>query len=299
MYIVIKLYIGFVLGFRIYEYDDLSIIPSGDKYSMSGLSGISVVLQWLLIIFIPYVKKRYSIIAVLSIIILSGIMNVKRGDIIRIMIFILLYYVFIQIQLKKFDIHKVKNLFFGIIVFITIFVIFGEYRLEARGGTENLIIEYLGSKVDSVVLSWIYSYFSFNFEILKFYYEFIPTYQPNHFFELLGANLNTQEIGLETSISGFNASTFNSPFILDYGYFYFFEVYFFAFFIGILIYIIKKIDFVGLYIFIVMLMALMIFGDYLISRVIFVTIIVSISIFPFIKFNKNNFLTLSKNEYIN
>jgi len=299
MYIAIKLYIGFVVGFRIYDYNDLSIIPSGDKYTIPGLSGVSALLQWLLIILIPYVKKRYVVVSVISIIILSGIMNVKRGDIIRIMIFILLYYIFIEIQLKKLDMNKVKNIFLGIIVGIVIFVLFGEYRLEARGGTESLIIEYLGSRIDSVTVSWLYSYFSFNFEILKKYYEFIPTYQPDHLLELFGANLNHEQIGLETTISGFNASTFISPFILDYGYFYFFEVYFFAFFIGVLIYIIKKIDFVGLYIFILMLMALMVFGDYLINRAMFVTIIVSIFIFPFIKFHKNNFLTLRKNENIN
>lgn len=283
IYISLKLYIGMKVGFRITNYDDISVIESGTKYTIPGISGIAAISQWLLVILIPYVKKRYIVVAVMSVIILSGILNVKRGDIMRVFIFILLYSVFIKIQSQQFN----RKRFFQIIIFMGLiifaFVQFGEYRNQARGGTEGVIIEYLGSRVDSVPLSWIYSYLSFNFEVLKLYYDIPPSYEITHLTELISANLDREALGLETTISGFNAGTFIEQYILDYGYFYFLELVWLPLIAGFLVYISRKLNFLGLYLYIATLMSFMVFGDYLLNRSMFMSMIAAIIIFPFLK----------------
>jgi len=283
-YILLKLYIGMKMGFRIMDYSDISRIVSGSDYVIPGISGISVILQWTLVILIPYVKKRYSILAIISIIILSGILNVKRGDIIRLLIFLLIYYTFIKIQLHQLTSKKIIHLFVYISIFIAIFIVFGQYRMEARGGTDSIIIEYLGSRIDTPSVAWLYSYFAFNFEILKLNYAIPASYSFIHLNEIFGASLSRETLGLETTISGFNASTFIGPYVLDFGRFFFFELFFFSVLISLLILIIRKIDFLGLYIFIAMLMSLMIFGDYLVNRAMIMSIIFALILFPFLKF---------------
>jgi len=255
----------------------------GDKYTVPGISGLSALVQWLLVIFLPYVKKRYSVLAVISIIVLSGIMNVKRGDIMRVSVFILFYFTLIKIRHSQFNFSIFFHLFALIATILAVFIIFGEYRTESRGGEAGLIVTYLGSRVDSVFISWIYSYFALNFEVLKLNYCIPADYASFHLHEIFGANLSREALAMQTSISGFNASTFIGPFVLDYGIFYPLEIIPFAVIAGAFIYTSKKLNFTGLYIFMLMLMALMIFGDYLISRSMLMSMMLAIFIFPFLK----------------
>jgi oligosaccharide repeat unit polymerase len=286
MYIGLKFYIGMKVGFRVYDYSDTSIIVSGSKYVIPGISGLGTITQWLLIIFIPYVKKKYVFFAILSIIIFSGIMNVKRGDIIRVLIFMMLYWVFIQHYLNRINKKMLIKLVTITFLFISVFVVFGEYRLEARGGASGEIIELLGSRIDSVVISWVYSYMSFNFEVLKLYYSFTPNYEMLHLYELFGANLERESKSLTVTISGFNAGTFIQQFMIDYGKLYYFELFVFSFIVSLIVIVSKKMNFIGLYIFLIMLMALLVFGDYILNRAIIMSIIMAIIIFPFLKIKK-------------
>ncbi|MGD9625715.1 MAG: hypothetical protein AB7U51_13800 [Arcobacter sp.] len=58
-YMILKLYIGLSVGFRVFEYGDITQIQSGDKFKVSGISGLAVTFQWMLLIFAPYVKRKY------------------------------------------------------------------------------------------------------------------------------------------------------------------------------------------------------------------------------------------------
>lgn len=288
-YIFLKVYIGLNVGFKVSNFDDISIVESSLEYTIPGVSGVSAIAQWLLVILMPYVKKRYSILAGMSIIFFSGILGVKRGDIIRVFNFIFLYFIYQKIKFKQFNKRKIFNIIIGIIVFFVVFVQFGENRLEARGGYSGLIVSFLGSRVDSIYVAWVYSYFAFNFEIVRFYYNFPVIYEMAHVSEILfGQNLSRESLGLETSISGFNASTFLSPFILDYGYYYFVEIIIFSLVAGFFIFMSRKLNFLGLYFFMEMLMSLMVFGDYLCDRSMITSMVVAILIFPFLKIGNTN-----------
>lgn len=282
-YVLLKLYIGMKVGFRIFNFSDISVVESGTKYTVPGLSGLSALAQWLLIIFLPYVKKRYSVVAVVSIIVLSGILNVKRGDIMRLSMFILFYFVFVKIRLQQINVMRIVQILALVTAIFLVFIVYGEYRTASRGGEAGLIVTYLGSRIDSVFISWIYSYFAFNFEVLKLKYDFPADYAMRHMSEMFGADLSREALGLRTTISGINASTFLGPFVLDYGVFYPLEIIPFSLVAGFFVYLARKLNFLGLYIFMAMLMSLLVFGDYFINRSMLMSMMTAILLFPFLK----------------
>jgi hypothetical protein len=241
----------------------------------------------MLLIFAPYVKKKYIFIAISSIIIFSGFFDVKRGDLVRVFIFFGIYWYFFNFKINKIKMKNILIIFLILISFLYLFSLYGEYRLLERGGYDGIIKEYLGSRVDSILVSWIYSYLALNFDVLKLYFEFIPQYEITHFFNFFMHDTEREAIGMAVSISGFNAATFIIPYYLDLGNFYWIEMLIIFFMFGILIFIAKKMNFIGVYLFLLMLLFLMLFGDYFVNRTMFVTIVLSILIFPFLKFEKN------------
>ncbi|WP_230861035.1 hypothetical protein, partial [Vibrio harveyi] len=120
------------------DYGDVTKIPSGDKYSIPGISGVSAVLQWTLLVLVPFVKKRYSIVAIMSIIVLSGILHVKRGDIMRVMLFLSIYSISKYLTKNKISIMFIFKCLFVLGFTLFVFSAFGQYRLEARGGDSSI-----------------------------------------------------------------------------------------------------------------------------------------------------------------
>ncbi len=285
-YMILKLYIGLSVGFRVFEYGDITQIQSGDKFKVSGITGLAVIFQWMLLIFAPYVKRKYIFIGIVSIIIFSGFLDVKRGDLVRVFIFFLIYWYFFNFKMNKISSKKLFLICIFFILFVYLFSLYGEYRLLERGGYEGIIKDYLGSQIDSVLVSWIFSYLALNFDVLKLYFDVTPQYEITHFFSFFMHDVDRIAFGMDTTISGFNATTFIQPYFLDFGYFYWLEVILVFSILGALIIVAKKINFVGIYIFFLMLLFLMLFGDYFVNRTMFLTIITSILVFPFL--NKTN-----------
>lgn len=290
IYISLKLYIGFKVGFRIMDYGDVTMIPSGDRYTIPGISGVSAVLQWTLLVLVPFVKKRYSALAVVCIIVLSGILHVKRGDIMRVMLFLSIYSISKYLSSNKVSTSFLIKCFSFLFLILLTFTIFGQYRLAARGGDASVILTYLGSRVDSVLVAWVYSYFSFNFEVLKLYFDIEPVYNFTHILSPFISFGDTPTVGGVT-ISGFNAATFIAPIILDFGVFYPIELVFYSLFISLSIVSFRVLGFSGARYFIYTMLALMIFGDYFYERSIILSIIFFILLVPFIDFSENDELT--------
>ncbi|HHP0491582.1 MULTISPECIES: O-antigen polymerase [Vibrio harveyi group] len=284
-YILLKLYIGVKVGFRIMDYGDVTKIPSGDKYSIPGISGVSAVLQWTLLVLVPFVKKRYSIVAIMSIIVLSGILHVKRGDIMRVMLFLSIYSISKYLTKNKISIMFIFKCLFVLGFTLFVFSAFGQYRLEARGGDSSIILTYLGSRVDSIIIAWIYSYFSFNFEVLKLYFDIEPIYQISHVLSPFFSFIEPPKVG-DVSISGFNAATFIAPLVLDMGVFYPIELVLYSIVISIFIFIFKKFRFSGALYFIYTMLALMVFGDYFYERSIMMSMLFFILLIPILDFRK-------------
>lgn len=285
-YIILKLYISSLVGWRISTFYTSSHLQVGTLYSVSGYSGLAAILQWILVIFSLYTKRKYAIVALISIIIFSYL-HVKRGDILRIAVFYLLFYSFNifykhnSIKLK----NNFKNIFkivIMIILLLGVFVYLGNRREELRGSSEMIMANNIGIKDAPSYLSWFYGYIPINYEVVRFYFNVSPTYHPNAILNTI-ISQDVNNFNSEYSINGFNASTILTTFIKDYGEFYFLEMILFAIIIGFLIKLAKREKFTGCYIFILMILSYSFFGNYFEARSMFVTIVISLVIFPFLK----------------
>ncbi|SHG23032.1 hypothetical protein [Dysgonomonas macrotermitis] len=279
----LKLYIVSVVGLRIESLFYSTFLVSGEEYSIPGISGLVGILQWMLLIFSPYVKKKYVVIAFVGIIVFA-VLHVKRGDILRLFSFLLCYFVYKQIYLSGLLNKKMlKYVCLGLLVFLS-FVLLGNLRQEARGGGSDSLSNNIGIKDASPALSWVYGYVAINYDVVRAYFDEIPTQKPTVVEQLFsGSDADSEP---ESGINGFNASTFISQFIKDFGVFYFIEMVVFALILGILIYIIRSINFLGCYVFILSLLLFAFFGNYLANRSIFFALLLSIFFFSLASENR-------------
>lgn len=287
-FICIKLYIGFTVGWRINSLSDSTYLESGSEYVIPGISGIAAILQWQLLIFAPYVKKKYVICAIIAIVILTGILHVKRGDVLRLMMFLFIWFLNNQLKGKAFSVgKKVKALVIVVIGFL-LFVESGNFRQDARGGSENDLKSNIGMKDAPISLAWFYGYVSINYEVVRYYFNSKPSNSPNSILSLLSSDDDGKPPEDTHSINGFNASTFISGFVKDYNYLYFLEMIAFGIIIGIILIVIKSQGFLGGYLFILSLLAFSFFGNYLSNRSIFLSILLSICIYPILNKKQEN-----------
>ncbi|WP_448105366.1 hypothetical protein [Pedobacter panaciterrae] len=294
IFIGVKLYIGFTVGWRIDSLKDSTYLESGRDYVIPGVSGLVAIIQWQLLIFAPYVKRKYVICAVVAIVILTGILHVKRGDVIRLMMFLFIWFLNNQLNGKGYSLGKKVKTIVIIIFGFLLFVESGNIRQTARGGSMNDLKSNIGMNYAPVSVAWFYGYVSINFEVVRYYFNTNPSNAPSSITSLFSGEDETTEVSDNHSINGFNASTFIAGFIKDYNYLYFLEMTFFGLIIGTLLVIIKGQEFIGVYLFILSFLALSFFGNYLSNRSIFFAILSAMVLYPFLRLKKsNNKLTLN------
>ena len=275
LYVSIFSYYGWVYGFRLSRSIDMHQLVSGSAGQInSGLFGYIKTLQWSLLMYSLYVKRRYAFLAIIAILFFSVILSVKRGDMVRIALFYMIYYCHINLKQGGRQVRSlVIKLTISLVLIALAISIYGSYRMSIGGSGENEIVNLLGSKVNSPTLSWVYSYFSFNFSVLKLYYpQHLPPHYPSFLYALLfDPVVNT----VSPSIHGFNAGTFLGNPIANWGYMYLIPVIVIGLYIALLIAFVKFIDFMPGYIFILMLVSLLVFGNYFQDRVMLVAIVFS------------------------
>lgn len=287
-YIAIKIYIGMTLGWRISYLLVSTYLIDGDNFTMPGYSGVAAILQWLLLIFSSYTKKRYVLLATIAIMVFS-ILHVKRGDIMRMLFFFILQIIVNYNEIKKYNIKRVKKIKKSIIsiviISIVVFVYAGNLREEAKGvGTVESLSQNIGIRDSSPFVIWFYGYLPMNYDVLRYYYTTSSLYEPS---ALLYLFMPEQDDEYGYSINGFNASTFLRTFIIDYGEFYFIELLIFSLIIGFIIILCRKEKNKGTYVFVLLIISFFFFGNYFESRSIFFSILLSLIIFPFLKIEKN------------
>ena len=287
-YISIKIYIGMTLGWRISYLLASTYLIDGDNFTMPGYSGVAAILQWLLLIFSSYTKKRYVLLAAIAILVFS-ILHVKRGDIMRMLFFFILQIIVNYNEIRKYNIKRAKKIkkwiISVVIVSIIVFVYAGNLREEAKGvGTVESLSQNIGIRDASSFVIWFYGYLPINYDVLRYYYTASLSYEPN---ALLYLFMPEQDDEYGYSINGFNASTFLKTFIVDYGEFYFIELLIFSLIIGSVIILCRKEKNKGTYVFVLLIISFFFFGNYFESRSIFFSILLSLIIFPFLKIEKN------------
>lgn len=301
IYLFCNIYIYMTVGFRLLS-DDLLRYQDKSEYIVPGFSGLVGLTLWTLVIMIPHVKKRLSIPIIFSIILISGVLQFSRGNIFRVFLFLLLYFI---ITRRK-DLFKRKFVIAIMVLIIVgsfLFAAFGDYRQYDSGNSFN-ISTLLESNIDVGVIDWIFAYSAINFDVLKlFINNNEPTYYPASILKpierLITGNNEIELIASEVSkvsLNGFNASTFLSGFIIDFGPLYIIEVMLLGFILGVFISILNKFGYTGIYVFILTLITMTVFGNYFTSPVFLYAIVVSFLLFLFSgKENKNKNINSLKN----
>lgn len=291
IFVLVKLYIGSVVGYRI-ESVEAGFLEEGDKFSVPGFTGIATVLQWTLVMLMPHIKRKY-IVLILVFVIVFAFLHVKRGDISRIFVFMIVWFFFVKVRQKNYFSFKrmivISSVFLS---FSLIFAEFGEWR-RSNQLAKSIIQTYLDSKSESIVLNWTYSYTSIGYDIMKisddmahpyFPYGITFPYLDQGSFQMKNYTAEQEK----ANINGFNAGTFLSLFIHDYGILYFLEIILFGFLVGLLILITRMFNFFGIYCMVLTLLVFCFFGNYFINIGLVNSFILSIILFNFIRIDKKH-----------
>lgn len=273
VYILLFLYSFSKTGIRFLA-NDLSSLSSY-KYVIPGISGLLSILLVVLLMYIPCVCIPLKVIISISVLFFSGLCNMKRGDIMRILLFLLLY-VILLVGKRLFTMKYLT--FTGIcLIFLVIgFTVIGDYRQNSRsGGAAGMptITDISEGKLDSDVFNWIYTYTSINFDVLKLHYDVPVSNYPDMAVIPIRRVFGDSDWILEYtskagtgSLRGFNASTFISFSIHDFGVLYFVEL----FVMGILISFVSRfaleLRFTGIYVFMLMLILISVMGNYFVVQ---------------------------------
>lgn len=270
LYIALQVRIFMETGIRFVS-DEWSSIYS-DNYVIPGLSGVTEVLRWCSLMFIADSKnKYYKIFFVLSAII-ATILNAKRGDAMRILIFLgVLYFYKIDYSQKKKIMLKIIA---SILAILCIHSGWGAYREMKRGASEYAVVHHNKRNItNNEFIRWVYGYSAMSFETLKQAYIENP-YENNFgigalkspFIRITGGNeAILEEEAKYHDISmrgGANAATFLCRFVKDGGYFFFVGVTILGIYIAFLESICRSNQLVGGHAFLLMLTFISQFGNY-------------------------------------
>lgn len=265
-YILISYYIYTQVGFRIFS-DKLIKYSKGAEYAVPRFSGLAFTLMWTMIIFIPKVKTYLMVLITTSTIMISGILQFKRGNIFRIILFLFIYYCYRNRE----TLFKKKNMITIVLILSSTVYLFGYIGDLRQFDYANIfdIKAIMQSKYDSNTLNWLYSYTAMNFDVLKTYFDSDPTYIPYDlilpFMNLLGyeEQISKYYDSMGTTYLGIsNASPFLTGFINDYGNLYILEMAIFGFLVCMLLFIIRMLQFTGLYVLVQMFIVLTFTGNY-------------------------------------
>lgn len=284
IFLLLKIYITMKIGFRLDLLLNENPFMKLEAPTVPGFSGWAMSLQWILVMYSPLIKKKWAAILVVSVVVFS-ILQVSRGDIMRMCTFYFLYYIFQLVNGKGYNLTKTLKKGLPVILFILIaFIVLGNMRSNVRGKEDYVVVDNLESKISNVGFAWIYSYFVINYDVIRLFYKDIPTNQPNALLDLIkGRDSDDYHDGL----NGFNASTFFSRFVRDYQELFWTEVLIFGLIVAFIILLVKMIKANCVYVFICTFLFMSPFGNYLGNRNIFISIILALLFHLFIYIPRN------------
>lgn len=288
LFLLLKGYIFYTKGIKLIDFMNGKFFLDEATYIVPTITGLSNVLFWFLIISLFYVNKKMKFIIII-ITTTIAILNVKRGDIIRELIYLILSYIY----LNKYRLNKkiIKKVISFILLMLLAFTYLGEIRQDTRSKNFNINTQ-IEAKVNNTMLNWIYGYTAMNYDISKKYidderpklmYPFVVL-QP--ITNLIGYKENIVEYYKDTwnyRINGFNAAPYFALFIHDMGGFYFIEGFLYSTILALLILLTKVFQSEGTYVYILMLISFSFFGPYLFNPQMFYTVLIGIFFTQFIK----------------
>jgi len=290
--IFLKLLVFMQTGIKLVN-ADWAGAQTGSKYSVGGCSGLAEMAIWLSLMFVPHVKNKMKLIISAGAIFLFGVLSISRNNIMMMLIFLIICYA--QSEGKRLMINKktTRKLVLVSSVVIVGFTVFGNYRQRMRGWSSpgETIAYLLQSNVSNSIINWIYSYTSFNFEVLvqimaKSLHPYTAYSIGAPFIRLVGgndslANFNDAVFHIG-GLNGFNGSTFLGPMVYEMGPFYVIGAILLGVQVGFFSYIARSERSIGHYAYLIAFSALAIFGNFYSIPIYCYISIVACIIFPFV-----------------
>lgn len=283
--VVTKLRIFLIVGFRVFS-NSWSTAQT-EQFVMQGDSGVASMFMWLSLMMVPVIKRRWLKICAIAVPIMCAFLSASRGDFMRMAIYLLVLWIACYGS-RFFSRKNIIKLSLIAVILIVLFSVWGSYRQQKRGWSEKTTMGYLlNSRTDNEVINWAYGYTGINFDVLK--QEYIEGDITNEFKALLvplmrltggSSAVESYYKSVETKgLNGFNASTFLANFVKELGMLYFIDIILLAMMIIVLDMLALSVRFVGGHLFIIMMTALTIFGNYYINVNMFFSIIIGIFIY--------------------
>jgi len=287
-FIILKSYIYLKTGIRLIDFNNGKFFLEEETYVVPTITGLSNVVQWLLVVSLLYVSNKLRVLIILFIVSVA-ILNVKRGDIIREVLYIILMYIYINRD--RFNRAFFRKIILSFLGLVFVFTFLGELRQETRSQDFNINTQIQG-KIDNTGFNWMYGYIALNFDVAKEYikddreklmYPFVVLQPVNNLIGFKQEILEYYDNTWNYRIYGFNAAPYFSLFIHDMGMLYFIEGIIYSVVLALLILLTKKMKSDGTYIFLLMLLSFSFFGPYLFEPQMFYTIFFGVVYTSFIK----------------
>jgi len=227
----------------------------------------------------PYLSRRKKLLICIFFIVIA-VVNAKRGDLLRLTMFLVVYYSFMEVRLSKKQILKIIIIS---VLGLQIFVQLGELRQSFDSSFS--VTEQLEFIVDSKSLAWLYGYTAVNFDVYRLFFtqsydhsysmmmQFLPFLNIAGFQDLV---VVYDKVFSDFSLNGFSAATFLKEFVYDLGVFYIFEFFVFLVMMAVLYILIVKLNFLGVYLYFWTFVSFCFFGNYLFVPQLFYTLIFGI-----------------------
>lgn len=242
-------------------------------FVIPGLSGGIAILLWTLLMISPHLEKKHIIMAFVSTVFFAGIVNMKRGDMMRIIFFYAIYY--LSCQEKKLLNKNIGKILISLFFVFFAFIFLGNVRQKLRGYEGKVAIS-INNSLDSNIymgdFAWLYGYTSINFDVLKLFMDEPSEYTLDSIMlpikRVMGGNAAVENYYAQLTaeqnrgLGGFNASTLISSFIRDMGMWYFIEMCILGGILFVLIKYSKRNGYKGVYIFLLLQTSLAILGNY-------------------------------------
>lgn len=307
IYLVLKLMVFKTTGIK--YLDSNFSMSDNSEYAVTGVTGVCNMFMLMSLMFLNEQKGVIRVIIIGTVLLFECVFMVSRGQLIKVFAFLLMYFLLNQDVLKTLgkSIYEKTNKVLSkrnkriiVIVGVAVLLAFsymGQYRQSVRSNGVYNILTVTDLKINSIPLAWFYSYYPLNFEVIREYYGSSMTvlgYPSTILMPIVRLVLNDSQAYIEMMnassklhINGFNAATFLSRYILDFGYFYFIELAILALYIGVVEKIAINRNAKGVYAFLLSLVLLYSFGDYSMVAYYVLAIVAMLILYTFvIKENK-------------
>lgn len=296
-FVILKMINFCMAGIRLFNHDFSN--DGAKNYMIGGLSGISELLMWISLMFIPVVKKKLRIIIATGCFLLYGVFAVSRNNMMTIAIFLAIclmqYYGSCFLNNKK----LIRWLVIMSVVVLVAFTLFGNYRQQQRGWNNvSDTIEYLlNSKSTNSVVNWTYAYTSINYDVIL--QCMVEANHPGSLYSVLEplvrlfgdvsaiAKYNDAAFHIH-GLNGFNASTIWGPTIYELGDMYLLGVFLLGLIVGTLILIARSEGAKGFEVYLVTWAAMSVFGNFYTISVYFFTSIAACAVFLIVETPEKN-----------